>query len=179
MNARNYGCQNKHGRQYVRALVYNQNKVDSEEAKVLFSNKMLLSEDGNFSIGECMRSFEMQMPVQLSTKKPILHISINPHPEDVLTDQQLSDIAREYMQKLGYGDQPYLVYKHTDIDRHHIHIVGLRVDENGRPRTTSSSIGAASKSPVNWSRNITCTRQRRKQGRNARNLKRWTTPPGT
>ena len=115
------------------ALAYNQNKVDSEEAKVLFSNRMLLGEDGNFSIGECMRSFEMQMPVQLSTKKPILHISINPHPEDVLTDQQLSDIAREYMQKLGYGDQPYLVYKHTDIDRHHIHIVGLRVDESGRP----------------------------------------------
>ena len=82
------------------ALAYNQNKVDSEEAKVLFSNRMLLSEDGNFSIGECMRSFEMQMPVQLSTKKPILHISINPHPEDVLTDQQLSDIAREYMRKL-------------------------------------------------------------------------------
>ncbi|WP_270455100.1 conjugal transfer protein MobB, partial [Butyricimonas virosa] len=74
-----------------------------------------------------------QMPVQLSTKKPILHISINPHPEDVLTDRQLSDIAKEYMRKLGYGDQPYLVYKHTDIDRHHIHIVGLRVDENGKP----------------------------------------------
>ena len=64
------------------ALAYNQNKVDSGEAKVLFSNRMLLSEDGNFSIGECMRSFEMQMPVQLSTKKPILHISINPHPEE-------------------------------------------------------------------------------------------------
>ena len=115
------------------ALAYNQNKVDSEEAKVLFSNRMLLSEDGNFSISECMRSFEMQMPVQLSTKKPILHISINPHPEDVLSDQQLADIAREYMQKLGYGNQPYLVYKHEDIDRHHIHIVCLRVDENGKP----------------------------------------------
>jgi hypothetical protein len=58
------------------ALAYNQNKVDSGEAKVLFSNRMLLGEDGNFSIGECMRSFEMQMPVQLSTKKPILHISM-------------------------------------------------------------------------------------------------------
>ena len=115
------------------ALAYNQEKVDKEEAKVLFSNKMLLSEDGRFSIGECMRSFEMQMPVQLSTQKPILHISINPHPEDVLIDPQLADIAREYMQKLGYGGQPYLVYKHTDIDRHHVHIVGLRVDESGRP----------------------------------------------
>ena len=79
-----------------------------------------------------MHSFEIQTPVQLSTQKPILHISINPHPEDVLTDLQLADIAREYMWKLGYGGQPYLVYKHTDIDRHHIHIVGLRVDENGR-----------------------------------------------
>ena len=115
------------------ALAYNQDKVDRKEAEVLFSNKMLLSEDGRFSIGGCMRSFEMQMPIQLSTQKPILHISINPHPEDVLTDQQLADIAREYMQKLGYGGQPYLVYKHTDIDRHHIHIVGLRVDESGRP----------------------------------------------
>lgn len=115
------------------ALAYNQEKVDNGEAKVLFSNKMLLNEDGHFSIGECMRSFEMQMPVHLSTKKPILHISINPHPEDMLTDQQLADIAREYMRKLGYGEQPYLVYKHTDIDRHHVHIVGLRVDESGRP----------------------------------------------
>ena len=105
------------------ALAYNQEKVDNGEAKVLFSNKMLLDEDGHSSIGGCMRSFEMQMPVHLSTKKPILHISINPHPKDVLSDQQLSDIAREYMRKLGYGDQPYLVYKHEDIDRHHIHIV--------------------------------------------------------
>ena len=50
------------------ALAYNQEKVDNGEAKVLFSNKMLLSEDGHFSIGECMRSFEMQMPVQLPPK---------------------------------------------------------------------------------------------------------------
>ena len=59
------------------ALAYNQEKVDNGEAKVLFSNKMLLDEDGHSSIGGCMRSFEMQMPVHLSTKKPILHISIN------------------------------------------------------------------------------------------------------
>ena len=45
------------------ALAYNQDKVDRKEAEVLFSNKMLLSEDGRFSIGGCMRSFEMQMPV--------------------------------------------------------------------------------------------------------------------
>ena len=160
------------------ALAYNQDKVDRKEAEALFSNKMLLSEDGRFSIGGCMRSFEMQMPVQLSTKKPILHISINPHPEDVLTDQQLADIAREYMQKLGYGGQPYLVYKHTDIDRHHIHIVGLRVDENGRP-LNDKFIGEANRLPVNWKESTGFTRRNGKNVPNARNLKRWITPPGT
>jgi hypothetical protein len=50
----------------------------------------------------------------------------------VLTDDQYSEIAQEYMQKLGYGDQPYIVYKHEDIDRHHLHIVSVRVDENGK-----------------------------------------------
>lgn len=153
------------------ALAYNQNKVDSEEAKVLFSNRMLLSEDGNFSISECMRSFEMQMPVQLSTKKPILHISINPHPEDVLSDSQLSDIAKEYMQKLGYGDQPYLVYKHTDIDRHHIHIVGLRVDENGRPLNDKFEHRRSKQITRELEKNTGFTRQNERNVPNARNLK--------
>lgn len=115
------------------ALAYNQNKVDEEQGKVLFAHRMLQSEDGNFSIGECMRSFEMQMPSHIHTAKPILHISLNPHPDDRLNDESLAAIAQEYMEKLGYGNQPYMVYKHEDIDRHHVHIVGLRVDENGKP----------------------------------------------
>ena len=51
---------------------------------------------------------------------------------DELTDEQLRDIAREYMERMGYGNQPYIVFKHKDISREHLHIVSLRVDENGR-----------------------------------------------
>ncbi|CDE77106.1 uncharacterized protein BN644_02343 [Bacteroides thetaiotaomicron CAG:40] len=51
---------------------------------------------------------------------------------DVLSDSQLADIAKEYMDKLGYGNQPYMVYKHEDIARHHIHIVSIRVDDTGK-----------------------------------------------
>ena len=36
------------------------------------------------------------------------------------------------MERMGYGNQPYIVFKHKDIDRHHLHIVSLRIDENGR-----------------------------------------------
>lgn len=114
------------------ALSYNQNKVDEEQGKVLLSNRMFESEDGNFSIRRCMECFNMHLPADLKTEKPIIHISLNPHPEDVLSDNQLADIAKEYMEKLGYGDQPFLVYKHEDIARHHIHIVSIRVDDTGK-----------------------------------------------
>ena len=50
----------------------------------------------------------------------------------VLTDKQLRKIACEYMERMGYGEQPYIVFKHKNISREHPHIVSMRVDEQGR-----------------------------------------------
>lgn len=113
-------------------LSYNQEKVDNDYAKVLFTNRMIEPKDGSYDIEICMRSFEPYLLANQRTEKPVLHLSINPDPKDKLSDEQLSDIAQEYMQKMGYGDQPFIVYKHEDIERKHIHIVSLRVDENGK-----------------------------------------------
>jgi hypothetical protein len=114
------------------ALAYNQTKVDEHQGKVILTNRIIEPRDGNYKVGICMRSFEPYLAANQKTESPILHISLNPDPKDVLTDEQYSEIAQEYMQKLGYGDQPYIVYKHEDIDRHHLHIVSVRVDENGK-----------------------------------------------
>ncbi|MDP4201124.1 MAG: conjugal transfer protein MobB [Bacteroidota bacterium] len=113
-------------------LAYNQQKVDEEHAKVLFTNRMIEPGDGHFDIASCLRSFEPYLLANRRTEKPVLHISINPDPKDRLSDEQLEEIAQTYMDKMGYGDQPFIVYKHEDIDRRHIHIVSLRIDENGR-----------------------------------------------
>lgn len=121
------------------ALAYNQNKIDEGEGHVLCSNKMTEREDGKFNIHSCMEDFNRQLPQDIKTEKPILHISLNPHPDDILTDEQLTAIAEEYMQKMGYGNQPYIVYKHEDIQRHHIHIVSLQVDETGRKIADSNN----------------------------------------
>ena len=86
-----------------------------------------------------MEDFLSFMPAQSRVEKPVVHISLNPHPEDVLTDTELQDIAREYLEKMGYGNQPYLVFKHEDINRHHLHIVTVRVDENGRSIDTRNN----------------------------------------
>ena len=59
-------------------------------------------------------------------------ISLNPHPDDKLTDQDFEILAREYLEKLGFGEQPFIIYKHADIVRHHIHIVTVNVNEQGK-----------------------------------------------
>jgi hypothetical protein len=114
------------------ALSYNQNKVDESHASVIFANRIMENRDGNYDIHTCLQSFEPYLLANKRTEKPVLHISINPDPKDKLSDEQLSEIAQTYMQKMGYGDQPFIVYKHEDIERRHIHIVSLRVDEDGR-----------------------------------------------
>jgi hypothetical protein len=114
------------------ALSYNQNKVDEQHAKVIFSSKMIEPADGKWEINTFLQSFEPYLLANKRTEKPVLHVSLNPDPKDILSNEQLSEIAQIYMQKMGYGDQPFIVYLHEDIERRHIHIVSLRVDENGK-----------------------------------------------
>ena len=114
------------------ALAYNREKVNEGVAKVLETNKVFSPADGGHDITACMQDFLACMPSHVLTKKPVIHISLNPHPDDKLSDEQFSAIALEYIEKMGYGNQPFVVYKHEDIDRHHLHIVTLAVDERGK-----------------------------------------------
>ena len=114
------------------ALLYNQEKVKEQQAKVLFSNRIILNRDGSLNMYLANQSFAPYLNANKNTEKPILHISINPHPDDIVSDEMYSDIAQTYMQKMGLGDQPYIVYKHEDLERKHIHIVTVNIDGNGR-----------------------------------------------
>lgn len=114
------------------ALAYNSEKINREEGRVLGANKIILPADGQIDIGRIAENFNAFMPKTGKTKKPVLHISLNPHPDDKLTDQDFEILAREYLEKLGFGEQPFIIYKHADIARHHIHIVTVNVNEQGK-----------------------------------------------
>lgn len=114
------------------ALAYNSEKINKEEGRLLGANKIILPADGQIDISRIAENFREFMPMMGRTKKPVLHISLNPHPDDKLTDQDFEILAREYLEKLGFGEQPFIIYKHEDIDRHHIHIVTVNVNEQGK-----------------------------------------------
>ena len=113
------------------ALGYNFKKVRQEEATVLLANGLYQNQDGKYSMEQVLSDMRQLILDKCRKKNTVFHCSLNPHPDEKLSDERLVQIAKEYMEALGYGKQPYIVFKHNDIAREHIHIVSLRVDFDG------------------------------------------------
>lgn len=60
------------------------------------------------------------------------HASINPSPDDRCTQEDILRLATEMMVRGGYAAQPFIVYRHNDIDREHYHIISIRIDSRGK-----------------------------------------------
>ena len=114
------------------ALGYNFKKVEKGEASILLAAELYQSKEGRYTMEDVLADMEALIPKNCRTKKTVFHCSLNPHPDEKLSDERLTQIAKEYMEALGYGNQPYIVFKHNDIAREHIHIVSLRIDGEGK-----------------------------------------------
>ncbi len=113
------------------AIVYNGEKINKEKGRVLDTNKIYNDGSGNIDIHRAFEDFKRWMPQHTRAEKTMMHISLNPHPDDRLSEMQYTQLAHEYMEKMGFAEMPYIIVKHEDIDRHHIHIVALRVRPDG------------------------------------------------
>ena len=114
-------------------LEYNAGKVRNGEATVLYGNLVLgdCEQSDTFDMRRALLSFQPYLDTR-KIKDPVFHVSLNPDITDCLTDAQLTEIAREYMERMGFGDQPYYVFKHRDIDREtDVLSFPLGDDENG------------------------------------------------
>ena len=114
------------------AIGYNFKKVEKGEACILLARGLYQNKEGTYTMAEVFTDMQAVIPEKCRTKKMVFHCSLNPHPDEKLSNETLTQIAREYMETLGYGKQPYIVFKHNDIAREHIHIVSLRVDSEGK-----------------------------------------------
>ena len=114
------------------ALGYNFKKVEKGEASILLATELYQDRGGRYTMEDVLADMEALIPKKCRTKKAVFHCSLNPHPDEKLSNEQLTQIAKEYMEALGYGNQPYIVFKHNDIAREHIHIVSLRMDSRGQ-----------------------------------------------
>lgn len=123
-----------------RALNYNEQKCQKEKATCIFAGNYLL-EAKQMSFHQKMERMQDLLSLNERTKKTnVLHISLNFDPSEKLSTSKLSEIAKDYMEKIGFGNQPYLAYQHNDAGHPHIHIVTTNIQADGK-RIDTYNIG--------------------------------------
>ncbi len=121
------------------ALNYNEKKVQKGQAECLFAGNYL-NDSKSMNFYQKLAGFEnLNVRNDRATTKT-LHVSLNFDPTEKLSKERLSEIASLYMEKIGFGDQPYLVYKHIDAGHPHLHIVSTTIQADGS-RINTHNIG--------------------------------------
>ncbi|MBK8088832.1 MAG: relaxase/mobilization nuclease domain-containing protein [Chitinophagaceae bacterium] len=121
------------------ALNYNENKVQKGTAVCLHAaNYLKDAKDMNFY--QKLNGFARLNSLNERATTQTLHVSLNFDPSEKLSETRLLEIASAYMEKIGFGEQPFLVYKHEDAGHPHIHIVSTTIRENGT-RINTHNIG--------------------------------------
>jgi hypothetical protein len=121
------------------ALNYNEKKVQKGNAVCLHAaNYLKDSKEMNFY--QKLSGFERLNSLNERATTKTLHVSLNFDPSEKLAENKLLKIASDYMEKIGFGEQPYLVYKHEDAGHPHIHIVSTTIKQDGS-RINTHNIG--------------------------------------
>lgn len=130
----------------IATLNYNEKKVQKKNAVCIAAPNFLL-DHSKMNFYQKLETFEQRNSLNARAETKTIHISLNFDPSEKLPDQRLTQIASAYMEKMGFGEQPYLVYRHDDAGHPHIHIVSTLIRED-RTRIPTHYIGKLLSEPA-------------------------------
>ncbi|ATP55539.1 relaxase [Pedobacter ginsengisoli] len=111
-------------------LHYNENKVTAGEACLILSSGFAVDID-QLNFNQKLQRFQHLTELKPNVKTNAVHISLNFHSSEKLDNLKLQQIANRYMESIGFGDQPFLVYRHDDAAHQHLHITTTNITANG------------------------------------------------
>lgn len=111
-------------------ISYNEHKVKADQADRLEASGFL-KHPSLLGFTELLRRFEKLTDLNQRTKVNSLHISLNFDPSEQLSEDKLLAIARDYLERIGFGEQPFLVYRHRDAGHPHLHLVTTNIRPDG------------------------------------------------
>jgi hypothetical protein len=114
------------------AICYNEKKVGRGVAELIDAGNYLKAPE-DLSRADKIQRFDMLAQRHKSITRNTLHIALSFDLSERVSREKLAEIAGVYMEKIGFGDQPYLVYQHHDAKHSHIHIVTINIREDGTP----------------------------------------------
>lgn len=135
-----------HGNSFSGCFNYiTRKKLDDEPGekvwKILDSDGVRISEDEKGWRNIASSDIKRPTLTRSKIKEPCGHIALGFSPEDAprMTDKFMAEIAREYMEKMGLTDTPYVIVRHNDTDHPHCHLMFSRVNYDGKIIKSSSN----------------------------------------
>lgn len=119
------------GKGFNRVLHYNEQKVN-EQVAVCLEAANYPKNAADLTFNQKLRRLEMLAELNEKTKVNCLHVSLNFDPSEKFSEEKLREIAAVYMQKIGFGGQPYLLYRHDDSGHPHVHLVTTNIKADGK-----------------------------------------------
>ena len=112
-------------------LNYNENKVKEGVAECISAVNYPLELE-KLSFTHKQNRFLKLSSLNENVKRNSVHISLNFDPSENHSKEKLIEIADAYMEKIGFGKQPYLVYQHYDAGHPHLHLVTNNIQRDGK-----------------------------------------------
>lgn len=115
-----------------RGVDYNTNKIDNGRGELM--------QTANFGPLESMvnlRPEDYKSYLQLISSQnkkienPQLHVALSCLGKEY-DKHQLTEMGKQWLQEMGYGDNPYLIIFHKDTDNNHVHLVSTRINKEGK-----------------------------------------------
>ena len=102
--------------------------LNREEAQIIGTKGVRTSDKETM-----INSFNIQSKLN-SIAKPVVHISLNfsARDRDKLTNSTMREIAKQYMDKMGYANTQVLMVRHNDREHPHVHMILNRIDFDGK-----------------------------------------------
>ncbi|MXN91135.1 relaxase/mobilization nuclease domain-containing protein [Flavobacterium sp. Sd200] len=117
----------KAGRSIHRIFNYNENKVKEGKAEIIGAGNYPFDPEKtslNIRLNRLVKQLQLREDVKVNS----VHISLNFDPsEGDLPNEKMMQVAETYMEKIGFGDQPFLVYRHNDAGHPHLHLVTTNI----------------------------------------------------
>ncbi len=129
----------KTGHSIHRIVNYNEKKLKEGKAECISAGNYPMDVEHLSLINKLNRLLN-QAALNENVSRNSVHISLNFDPSEALSNALLQQIADDYMQRIGFGNQPYLVYRHFDSGHPHIHIISMKVRPDGS-RIDTQNIG--------------------------------------
>ncbi len=111
-------------------VAYNEEKIDKEKSNLLSANNFI-GLDKTARKSDYITYFKNHSAKNKRMKLPQFHASVSARGREK-SFEELKTFGEHYMEQMGYGNNPYLIYKHNDTKNNHIHIVSSRVDSDGK-----------------------------------------------